>query len=69
MAAERWKLTNLELLEFALEGVITIIGVNSGNPDWTVDDWRFHYNAQKEIERRIKLVKHAEGAKNDHDPS
>jgi hypothetical protein len=54
---ERFKLSKLDLLTFALEGVNTTIGTNTGNPDWTREDWEFHYRAQKEIERRIKIVK------------
>lgn len=63
MAHTRFKLSNLELLEFALTGVNTDIGTNTGNPDWTHEDWSFHIRAQKEIERRIKIVKHNEEKK------
>lgn len=55
MAGTRFKLTTHELLEFAKIGVRTEIGVNSGNPDWTREDWEFHYKAEKEIDRRIKI--------------
>lgn len=57
MATERFKLSLLELLEFALIGVKTEMGTNFGNADWTRADWEFHYRAEKEIERRIKIVK------------
>lgn len=63
MSGTRFKLTDLELLEFAHTGVTTDIGINCGNPNWTREDWEFHFRAQREIERRIKIIKTRE-AKN-----
>jgi hypothetical protein len=57
MGAPKFKLTTLEVLEFALEGVQTAIGTNLGNPTWTAQDWEFHYRSEREIERRIKIMK------------
>lgn len=56
MSNERFKLSNLDLLLFALSGVKTEIGTNIGNPDWTHEEWSFHIQAQREIERRLKIV-------------
>lgn len=60
MSNPKFKLELVDLLEFALEGVNTTIGANSGNPGWTREDWEYHYKAQKEIERRIKIVRSQE---------
>jgi hypothetical protein len=56
----RFKLTTEDILIFASEGINFTIGVNSGNPDWSREDWEFHYRAQKEIVRRLKLVRSAQ---------
>lgn len=56
MSNPRFKLSTEELLEFALLGVHNEIGLNMGNPDWTRENWEFHYRAEREIERRLKIV-------------
>jgi len=57
---ERFKISTQDVLKLALEGVRMTIGINSGNPDWTRDDWEWHYRAEKEIERRLKILKKQE---------
>jgi len=63
MSGTRFKLSTTEVLEFALEGIRTTIGVNSGNPDWTREDWEYHYKAEREIERRLKIARVQESMK------
>lgn len=60
MSKEKFKLSSLEVLKFALEGVNTTIGTNVGNPSWTREDWEYHIRTKDEIERRIKIVKSQE---------
>ena len=55
MTVNRRDITQIDILEWALEAVTHTIGTNAGNPGWTEDDWTFYYNAQKEIERRIRV--------------
>lgn len=47
-------LTNLQLLHYARDGLITNIGINTGNRDAAEDlvEWREHLT---EVERRIAL--------------
>jgi hypothetical protein len=57
MTPDPFKLSHEALLEFAREGVTMAIGINTGNPDWTVEDYAFHIRAQKEIEYRLKRLR------------
>lgn len=56
MKTPRWKLSPLELLEFALAGVNSDIRHNTGNGFMTHEDWSQLIRAQREIERRIKIL-------------
>ena len=54
-----YKLSKLDLLEYALSGAVTERGLQSGN---MTDSEEEHLNSDiAEIEKRIKLVKLAEG--------
>lgn len=53
----RHTIPHLDILEYALEGVITRIGINGGNPDIDDDTFEVWEQDRAEIERRIKQAK------------
>lgn len=56
MSIRRFKLSTREVLEWALEGVQWTIGSNAGNPTWSRDDWEYYWRAEKELERRLRIL-------------
>lgn len=56
MGNPKFKLTHKEILEFALYGVRTEFGVNTGNPDYTEEDFEQLRKTENELIRRLKLV-------------
>lgn len=48
--------SQLQVLEFALEGVTLLISRDMTEPKWSTQEWDFHCDAQKEIERRIRAI-------------
>jgi len=55
MTVNKREITQLDILEWALEAITHTIGTNTGNPGWSDADWTYYYNAQKEVERRIRV--------------
>jgi hypothetical protein len=51
----RRDITQIDILEWALEAVTHTIGTNTGNPSWDNEIWAFYYDAQRELERRIRI--------------
>jgi hypothetical protein len=56
MAASRFKLNHLQVLQFAVMGVDTAINQHMGKKTWTAAEWEFHAQAKRELERRVKIM-------------
>lgn len=55
--SKRWKLSRLDLYQYALIGVRDMIGYHSGNPFLTDGQEAEWDRVERELERRIKIVK------------
>jgi hypothetical protein len=54
------KISKIDIFRYALWGVRTEIGANTGNPLWTEEDFEALEKIEKELERRLKLAKIAD---------
>lgn len=51
----RWKLSKIDLVQYALWGVRTELGANEGNPFWKEEDFEELEKAERELMRRLKI--------------